>query len=77
MVDEPVKKTMDGRWRHKNHNEGPMTQDEIVERNVFKVRLFIDAWRAVDPDVVRERRSEPGALKAHNSTTAEPILDLG
>ena len=28
-----------------------MTQDEIVERNVFKVRLFIDAWRAVDPDV--------------------------
>ena len=54
-----------------------MTQDEIVERNVFKVRLFIDAWRAVDPDVVRERRSEPGALKAHNSTTAEPILDLG
>ena len=28
-----------------------MTQDEIVERNVFKVRLFIDAWRAIDPDV--------------------------
>lgn len=21
-----------------------MTQDEIVERNVFKVALFIDAW---------------------------------
>jgi L-alanine-DL-glutamate epimerase-like enolase superfamily enzyme len=28
-----------------------MTQDEIVARNVFKVRLFIDAWEAVDPDV--------------------------
>ena len=28
-----------------------MTQDEIVERNVFKVRLFIDAWRAIDPDM--------------------------
>ncbi|MCE2487646.1 MAG: nuclear transport factor 2 family protein [Desulfurellaceae bacterium] len=28
-----------------------MAQDEIVERNVFKVRVFIDAWRAIDPDV--------------------------
>ena len=28
-----------------------MTQDEIVARNVFKVRLFIDAWEAMDPDV--------------------------
>ena len=28
-----------------------MTQDEIVARNVFKVRLFIDAWEAIDPDV--------------------------
>jgi limonene-1,2-epoxide hydrolase len=28
-----------------------MTQDETVARNVFKVRLFIDAWEALDPDV--------------------------
>jgi len=30
---------------------GAMTRDQIVERNVFKVRLFIDAWEALDPDV--------------------------
>jgi hypothetical protein len=34
-----------------------MTQDEIVARNVFKVRLFIDAWEAVDPS---NSRSTPG-----------------
>ena len=28
-----------------------MTQDEIVAHNVHNVRLFIDAWRAIDPDV--------------------------
>ncbi len=28
-----------------------MTADDIVERNVFKVRLFIDAWEALDPEV--------------------------
>lgn len=28
-----------------------MTADEIVARNVHKVRLFIDAWEAIDPDV--------------------------
>jgi hypothetical protein len=28
---------------YRNHNGGGMTQDEIVARNVFKVRLFIDA----------------------------------
>ena len=28
-----------------------MTEDQKIARNVFKVRLFIDAWEAVDPDV--------------------------
>ena len=28
-----------------------MTEEERVERNVKKVRLFIDAWAAIDPDV--------------------------
>ena len=28
-----------------------MTDEEKIARNVFKVRLFIDAWEAIDPDV--------------------------
>jgi limonene-1,2-epoxide hydrolase len=32
---------------HKNPKGGIMTQDEIAARNVFKVRLFIDAWEAI------------------------------
>ncbi|MGD9601038.1 MAG: limonene-1,2-epoxide hydrolase family protein [Gammaproteobacteria bacterium] len=28
-----------------------MTEEEKIARNVFKVRLFIDAWEALDPDV--------------------------
>ena len=28
-----------------------MTEADKVARNVFKVRLFIDAWEAIDPDV--------------------------
>ena len=28
-----------------------MTDAEKIARNVFKVRLFIDAWEALDPDV--------------------------
>jgi limonene-1,2-epoxide hydrolase len=28
-----------------------MTEEEIVARNVHKVRLFIDAWAALDADV--------------------------
>ena len=28
-----------------------MTEEEKIARNVFKVRLFIDAWESLDPDV--------------------------
>jgi len=28
-----------------------MGEEQRVERNVFKVRMFIDAWEALDPDV--------------------------
>ena len=28
-----------------------MTQDKIIQRNIHKVRLFIDAWEAVNPEV--------------------------
>ena len=35
-----------------------MTEEERVERNVKKVRLFIDAWAAIDPDVAMACLSE-------------------
>src|SRR5262245_59925142 len=38
-------------FNRKKQNGACMTQDEIVARNVFKVRLFINAWEAIDPDV--------------------------
>ena len=28
-----------------------MTEEEKIARNVFKVRMFVDAWEALDPDV--------------------------
>ena len=35
-----------------------MTEEQRVERNVKKVRLFIDAWGAIDPDVAMACLSE-------------------
>lgn len=28
-----------------------MTEEEKIARNYFKVRMFVDAWEALDPDV--------------------------
>jgi limonene-1,2-epoxide hydrolase len=35
-----------------------MTDEQRVARNCFKVRLFIDAWEALDPDVAMACLSE-------------------
>jgi limonene-1,2-epoxide hydrolase len=28
-----------------------MSEEEKIARNVFKVRMFVDAWEALDPDI--------------------------
>lgn len=40
-----------------------MTQDEIVARNVLKVRLFIDAWEALLPVCGMFELTEDGKIR--------------